>query len=195
MIGRAFGVLWPGAAVLAGAVALSATLVAADRNDPKKAGAAAGKDGPPARPAPRSPGVSGAIGARTTSIMGAAWHSDNSPIPFAKLRLRNVVSGRIHTHTAANEMGQFAFHGIEVGTYVVELVSESGRILTIGHAFTVAPGETVATFVRLGTRVPWFNGFFGNAAAAVAATAASTGITAIAPESMRCVSPPCGGSR
>ena len=46
---------------------------------------------------------------------------------------------------------------------------------------SIAPGETVATFVRLGTKVPWFPGFFGNAASAVASTAASQGITAIAP--------------
>ena len=49
------------------------------------------------------------------------------------------------------------------------------------HAFVIASGETVATFVRLGTKVPWFNGFFQNAASAVASTAASQGITAIAP--------------
>lgn len=53
--------------------------------------------------------------------------------------------------------------------------------MTVGHAFVIAPGETVATFVRLGTKVPWFHGFFSNAASAVASTAASQGITAIAP--------------
>jgi hypothetical protein len=85
----------------------------------------------------------------------------------------------------ANASGQFAFTGIESGTYVVELVSERGKVLTLGHTFTVAPGETIATFVRLGTRVPWFNGFFSNAAAAASSTAASTGVTAIAPGAVR----------
>jgi hypothetical protein len=51
----------------------------------------------------------------------------------------------------------------------------------VGHAFVIAPGETVATFVRLGTKVPWFTGFFNNAASAVASTAAGLGVTAIAP--------------
>lgn len=134
------------------------------------------------------PGASGAVGTRSTSILGTAWEADNTPIPNARLRLRNVLSGKIAATTTANEMGQFAFNDIESSSYLVELVGGNGKILTVGHTFTVAPGETVATFVRLGTRVPWFNGFFGNAASAVAATAASTGITAVAPEAIRCVS-------
>jgi len=52
----------------------------------------------------------------------------------------------------------------------------------------VATGETVATFVRASTRVPWFTGFFSNTVSAVSSTAASEGITAIAPVA-RAVSP------
>jgi hypothetical protein len=132
-----------------------------------------------------------------TAITGVAWHADNTPIPHAKLRLRDVVSGRIRAHTVANEAGQFAFLAVEPGSYVIELVADDGKVLTVGQTLAVSRGETVATFVRLGTRVPWFNGFFSNAAAAVAATAAAAGVTAIAPEEMTCASPPCdtGGSR
>jgi hypothetical protein len=39
----------------------------------------------------------------------------------------------------------------------------------------------VATVVRLGTNVPWYSGFFSNAASIVASSAASQGITAMAP--------------
>lgn len=126
-----------------------------------------------------------AIGSRMTSILGAAWKGDNTPIPFAKLRLRNMLTGKIEATTVANEAGRFAFTGIESGPYAIELVSDSGKVLTLGHTFTVAPGETVATFVRLGTKVPWFNGFFSNAAAAASSAAAATGVTAIAPEEVR----------
>jgi hypothetical protein len=136
--------------------------------------------------------ANGAAGSRGTSILGAAWKGDNTPIPNAKLRLRNALTGKIEATTVANDAGQFAFTGIESGTYAIELVADSGKILTLGHTFTVAPGETVATFVRLGTKVPWFNGMFGNsnsffsnAAAAASSTAASTGVTAVAPEEVR----------
>jgi len=122
--------------------------------------------------------------------MGAAWNADNSPIPEAKLRLRNAITGRIEATTIADTSGHFTFLNIEGGTYLVELVNDSGRVLTVGHAFMVAPGETIATFVRLGARVPWFAGFFENAAAAATSSAASLGVTALAP-----VAPPVSAKR
>ena len=119
--------------------------------------------------------------ARNTSIRGHAWTAENTPIPNAQLRLRNVTTGKIEALAVADEAGQFTFSNVEGGSYVVEMINDAGRVLTVGHVFTIAPGETVGTFVRLGTRVPWFSGFFANTAAAVASIAASEGITALAP--------------
>jgi hypothetical protein len=118
---------------------------------------------------------------RGTAILGNAWTANNNPIPRARLRLRNVASGKVAAVTLADEAGRFSFTNIESGSYVVELVNDAAAVLALGHVFSIAPGETVATFVRLGTRVPWFSGFFGNAAGAVASSAASQGITALAP--------------
>ena len=56
--------------------------------------------------------------------------------------------------------------------------------------FTIGQGETVATFVRLGTKVPWIAGFFSNAAAVASTAAAAEGVTALAP----CRSVPFRGS-
>ena len=100
----------------------------------------------------------------------------------------NVRSYHPHGRVLDVLSKQKSFNGIESGSYFVELVGENGKILAIGDAFTVAPGDSVATFVRLGTKVPWFNGVFRNAASAVSAPAASIGITALAPEAIRCVS-------
>jgi len=119
--------------------------------------------------------------ARVTSIQGNAWTAENAPIPHARVRLRDVTGGKIRAVTIANEAGQFTFANIEPGTYAVELVNDAAAVLAVGHVFTIAQGEIVATFVRLGTKVPWFSGFFANAAAAVASSAASQGITALAP--------------
>ena len=128
--------------------------------------------------------------ARATSILGGAWNADNTPIPEARLRLRNVITGRVEATTIGDAGGQFRFSNIEGGTYVVELVNDRGRVLTVGHPFVVAPGETVATFVRLGSHVPWFAGFFENAALAATASAAGLGVTALAP-----VAPPVSAKR
>jgi len=101
-------------------------------------------------------------------------------------------------------VGQFSFAHIEGGTYVVELLGENGKVVTVGQAFVIGQGETVATFVRLGTKVPWFTGFFQNAATAAVSTGAvfenassavmsaagALGITPLAAV-QQCVSPPC----
>jgi len=183
MKSRLLRALGPGVLVCAGALLLCTAGAAGAEPDANATAQAPGVSVKGARP--------GALGARATSIMGAAWNSDNTPIAAAKLRLRNVLTGRLEATAVASDLGQFEFTGIEGGSYVIELVSESGRIIAIGHAFTVEPGETVATFVRLATKAPWFKGFFGNAASAIAAVAASTGVTAVAPEQMACASPPC----
>jgi hypothetical protein len=119
--------------------------------------------------------------ARATLIQGNAWTAENAPIPAARLRLRNVASGKIQGATTANEAGQFTFANVEPGTYLVELVNQSASVLAVSHVFTVAADETVATFVRLGTRPPGLLGLFTNAAAAVTSGAASLGIGALAP--------------
>ncbi len=131
-----------------------------------------------------------ASGHKATTILGGAWNADNTPIKGANLRLRNVVTGKIEAVTKANEEGQFRFENIEGGSYAVELVTDSARVQAVGHVFTIAPGETVATFVRLGPKNSWTSAFFGNTAASVASTAATEGIAAIKPAG-NCQSPPC----
>ena len=132
---------------------------------------------------------SGAIRTRMATVQGTAWAADNTPVPHAVVRLRNVISGKIVATTVADAGGRFSFTGIPEGTYLVEMVNERRRVLAVGHVFTVAPGETAATFVRLGANVPWFNGFFGTAALVVVASAATAGVVALAPERVTSVSP------
>jgi hypothetical protein len=165
--------------------------------------ALAGTDPVPAKPAasatsgilrPASTRVGGAVASRATSIAGVAWNADNAPLPGARIRLRDVVTGKVAMTSRANEAGQFNFSGMEPGSYLIELVNDRDKILAVGQTFTIDPGETVATFVRLGAKAPWFNGFFGNAAGAVASAAAAAGVTAIAPEAKPCSSPSPGCS-
>lgn len=114
-----------------------------------------------------------------TTILGTAWRADNTPIPEARLRLRNVTSGRAEATTIANGRGQFTFTSMEPGTYVIELVDEDGKILALSKVFTLGPGETVATFVRLTARAPWFTGFFSNVATSALTAASSLGVTTL----------------
>jgi hypothetical protein len=120
-----------------------------------------------------------------TRIVGTVWTAENTPIAMARLRLRNATTGRIEATVVANDAGQFVIPGIEGGPFVVEYLSSDDRVLAVGNAFIVAPGETVATFIRLGANKPWYVGFFSNAATAVVSGAAATGITAFAPVQRR----------
>jgi hypothetical protein len=126
-------------------------------------------------------GGSGASVRHATTVIGSAWNQDNTAIAGARVQLRNLDDGEVVATTVGDEAGKFTFANIEPGTYVVELVGANGKVITVGQAFVIAQGETVATFVRIGSKAPWFAGFFNNAALAVAATAASQGVTALAP--------------
>jgi hypothetical protein len=127
-------------------------------------------------------------GTRATSVFGYIWNARNQPIANAILQLRNVTSGKIEATTAAADNGEFTFERIAAGTYIIEYITETGKVLAVGHVFTVAEGETVATFIRLSEQTRWYAALFGSAGAAVVAAAASLGVTAVAPPA-RPVSP------
>ena len=135
-------------------------------------GLLAGASGPgaPARTAPV---------ARSTSVHGVVWNADNTPFPNSKVRLRNLQTGRADATATANEEGRFTFENLESGSYVIELVGDDGRVIALGQSFRIEPGETVATFVRLGAPQPRLAGLFSNTIAAIIAAASGAGITAI----------------
>lgn len=117
----------------------------------------------------------------SASVRGVAWNSDNSTIPHAKVRLRNIHSGKVETSGVTGEDGQFTFGPVEGGPYVVELLGEDGRVIAVGPSFRVEAGETAATFVRVSPRRPWLAAVFSNAAAGVIAAASHAGVTALGP--------------
>ena len=132
---------------------------------------------------------SGTSGSRVTSVVGYLWAGEGAPISNATVQLRNVVTGQVEQVASTLENGAFAFNNVEGGKYVIEYASEStGRMVALGQAFSVAPGETVATFVRLGSELAGTlagtaSTLASNVAQAVVSTAASAGIVGtVAPE-------------
>jgi hypothetical protein len=123
----------------------------------------------------------GAVRPNGGTILGSVWNEKNEGVPNALVRLRNLGTGRLEATVRADAKGQFSFEGLEGGSYVLEYVNDQGKVLALGHNFTVLPGETIATFIRVGARLPWFANFFGNAAASAVSSAASLGVTAVAP--------------
>ena len=173
--------LWRTFAVAPLVVCLGVVARAADPPDRPETKASARTAPGMARPVGRTSAGGGSFGSPSTAILGTAWTEDNAPIKQANLRLRNVLTGKVQATTVGNDAGQFAFENVPGGSYVVELLSNAGHVEVVGHVFTIAAGETVATFVRTTTKVPGFTGFFNNTLAAVSSAAASQGVTAIAP--------------
>ena len=131
-------------------------------------------DGPYAQTTSRA-----TLTAHAGAIVGTATDGAERPVPGARLRLRDVSTGRILMTTRADEDGRFRFQGVPAGSYFVELVDENGAVLALGRTFAMTPAETVVTTVRLGARAPWYTGFFSNAATAAVSSAAGLGLTAV----------------
>jgi hypothetical protein len=125
------------------------------------------------------PGSADARAGTAATVRGVVWNSDNSPVVSARVRLRDLETGRVASSSETNERGEFSFGGVARGAYLVELLSNEGKVVAVGQSFRVEPGETVATFVRLPSRQSWFAGLFSNTAAAVIAAASSVGVTAV----------------
>ena len=125
--------------------------------------------GPPSAVAPAPSG----------SVIGTAWKGDTTPYPQARIRLRNVETGRAVARTVSDGDGRFRFERVDPGAFVVELASNEDKVLAIGDLFSVSAGGQATTLVRLSSKAPWVAGFFGNAAAAAIAAASTLGVTAV----------------
>jgi len=113
------------------------------------------------------------------AVRGVVWNGDNSPVPNAQVRLRNLDTGQAVSTGEASSTGEFVFAAVARGSYLVELVSDKGKVVAVGPSFRLAPGETVSTIVRLPSRRSWYASMFSNAATGVIAAAATVGLTAI----------------
>lgn len=125
--------------------------------------------------------TAGAASARSTSVVGYLWTANNAAISDATVQLRNTVTGQIEFFSQTNAVGEFTFNNVAGGSYVIEYASDqAGSVLAVGHPFTVAPGETVATFVRMSNALPVFiPDVAGNVAASAVQSAATAGVTAV----------------
>jgi hypothetical protein len=128
-------------------------------------------------------------------VSGYLWTANNSPIANATVQLRNTVTGQVEMVTKTNSIGEFLFSELKGGSYVTEYVSgatetvvagaagtsgSAGGVIAVGSPFSVAPGETVATFVRSINNVPIFiPDLATNVAQSAVQSAANAGVTAV----------------
>ena len=128
---------------------------------------------------PAAIAVGGPARADGGTVTGTVWDRRDVPVPKPRLRLRDVRSGQIVRTSEGDELGRFSFSQVPPGSYLVELVDRTGNVIALGQMFSLSPLETVATFLRLGAAVPWYRGFFSNAAAVALASAAALALVAV----------------
>lgn len=117
--------------------------------------------------------------AHAGAIAGVVRDGLERPVAAARLRLRDLTSGRILMTGRSDHEGGFRFTGVPSGSYVVELVDETGTVRALSGTCSLSSGQAVATFIRLGAQPPWYSGFFTNAAMAAVSSAAGLGVTAV----------------
>jgi hypothetical protein len=146
---------------------------------------------PPLRLTPNSSATAKLLpGTRTnvlSTIEGTAVNAVNAPMSDTKIRLRDARYGRIVNTTTTDQAGAFAFHEIDPGTYVVELMNNNA-VLASSPLLNVGTGDAVSALVRVPFTTSTLAGVLGssqtaaaaltNAAQVVTAAAAASNITA-----------------
>lgn len=99
------------------------------------------------------PSVSYAAGRQAQQVggqvLGTARSEAGSLISNAAVRLRNTASGEVisTSRTAAN--GDFSFSNVPAGSYVVELLDNSGAVIATSSSVSLAAGSMGVTGVVL----------------------------------------------
>jgi hypothetical protein len=114
-----------------------------------------------------------------TVVSAFVWDAVNAPVPNMTVALRNLATARIDRTQNSDENGHVSFRGVDRGMYVLEVADTRGVVVATGQTFSIDEGESVATFVRLTGRSPWYSGLFNNVGAIAVATAAGLGATAV----------------
>lgn len=114
-----------------------------------------------------------------TVVSAFVWDAVGKPVANVTVALRNLGTARVERTSNSDEGGHVSFRGIDTGTYVLEVVNARGAVIATGQTLTVEVGESVATFVRLPAKSPWYAELFQNVGAVAVATAAGLGATAV----------------
>ncbi|MGE5244005.1 MAG: carboxypeptidase regulatory-like domain-containing protein [Betaproteobacteria bacterium] len=88
-----------------------------------------------------------AAGRSSGSVMGTARGSNMQPLASAQVQLRNIDTGETVATTTTDQAGAFVFADVQPGSYIVEVVDPSRKVLGIGAPFSVASGQSASTSV------------------------------------------------
>ena len=84
-----------------------------------------------------------------TRIIGTVIDIRQVPVAYAKVQLRNLVTGKVIMESTANDNGEYEFLIDDPATYVVEATMVDGYVVALSNAGTLARYETLQTVVQL----------------------------------------------
>ena len=73
-----------------------------------------------------------------TRLAGTAYQTNLQPLAGAEVQVRSLHTGRQVASTVSSQTGEFAFVNLAPGSYVVEIVDGSGRLLGMTGPLTLA---------------------------------------------------------
>jgi hypothetical protein len=103
------------------------------------------------------------LGGKVNALVGMALTSLNAAIPYAKLVLRNVLTGQVRARATANQQGQFSFLDLDGSLYVVELLDADGAVVAASQLVALGRGDVRMTDVRAASAAKIVAASFGNA--------------------------------
>ena len=84
-----------------------------------------------------------------TRIIGSVLDIRQVPVAYARVQLRNLLTGAVQQEGQANGTGDYEFLLEDPGTYVVEMVVVSGYVVGLSNAGSIARYETLQTLIQL----------------------------------------------
>lgn len=122
-----------------------------------------------------------AVGGKFNALVGVAQTSLNMPIPYARVVVRNIRTGKVEARATANDIGRFSFLDLDPSSYVVELLGAAGSVVAASQVVPLGRGDVGQTTVRTIAAAPDVAATFGNRLTGTlqetTTVAASTGVT------------------
>jgi hypothetical protein len=115
-----------------------------------------------------------ALGGKLNALLGFARTSLNAPIPYARVLLRNIITGQILAQTVANDQGMFSFLDLDANSYIVELLGPDGSVIATSSIMSLSRGEIQRTQVRAAAAAATVTTSFGTVATRSASALSST---------------------
>jgi len=82
-----------------------------------------------------------------SALTGIVRGGHMQPLTGMGVQLRDIQTGNLIASTTATDGGSFSFPNLPAGTYIVEAVDASGKVLGIGAPVSLAGGATATTSV------------------------------------------------